>query len=1158
MKNSLRKLLVIMCKFTYYGIILQTFFVGALLAHGGNAQQSQSVKKVFIDLETQKTGLIEVFQLIESNSGLKFFYDRKIIQKQAKFDLNYQNASVYEILLDLSKQTGLRFKQVNMTINVNKNSFNSTNEEDVVIIIQEREVTGTVIDENGEPLPGATILIKGTSQGTVSDASGRFRISAPGNDAVLVFSFIGYTSEEITVGNQAVVDVTLLPDIKALQEVVVIGYGTIRKSDVTGSIATAKGSDIVKTQSFNALEGLKGKAAGVNIFSNTGQPGGEMRVIIRGISTINASANPLYVVDGVVMESIQYLNPNDIESIEVLKDASSAAIYGARGANGVILVTTKRGGNTGPHARISYDGSTSVSTMARYMDVMDAEEWMTTFKQGLENANAWQGKNFTTDLSEIFTDERLFNADGSPKYSTDWQKEASRAALSHNHQLSIQRGHENSSVGAFLNYTDQQGVLHNSYFKRLNGKLTYDDRPTNWLSTGVNLLVNHTWGNRTSDNPYGQGALRTMLEQLPFLPVMLDGVYTQTNDIRTESIYRDKDNPDPENKQGFGPEGVGNPVELLKRIQADQYRTQIFGNAALTFHITKDLDLKTQFGVDYHNNRGANYTPFTPRPLINQSANNGYASANASNIFYWQEETYLTYDKEIGKHYINAVAGVSWQERNYTYFDATDRMFTDDFFGYYNMGAGTDRPSVSNDHDRWAMNSYFIRGVYSYDGKYLATVTSRWDGSSKFGENNKYSLFPSLGLGWMMSNEDFLKDHPVISRLKPHTSFGATGNAEIGTYASLPTIGQSNTIIGNGLRIASYMGRMPNPDLKWERSNQWDIGVELGLFNNRINIEASYYYKYTTDLLLSRPLPRSTGFGSITSNIGEVSNRGVDLLVNAYPVDKRDFQWNSIINLSFNKNRIEKLDKSSSVDPITGKRQILMDGFVGYDMLFREGEELSTFYGYKRAGIYDGNPENWDAETMNIPSTIGEKVTYKERQILGNGLPDWMGSFINTFNYKGLDLTVDLQFSMGADIMQEFFHSTEGRFLTSGIDRLFEEAWHPTLNPDGEAQAIRLANFGQGNNANADDTWVADGAYLRGNLIQLGYTFGQGILQRTGFSALRLYANVNNAFLLTSSDYLGYDPDNSSRLGNNKWGTNRQFFTYPRPRTYSLGLNVTF
>lgn len=1102
----------------------------------------------------------QIVSTIENQSDYVFFYKSSDVDRTMVYDVELENKNIREILDQLIKNTPLTYRISGKYIFIEKKApsvVNKTTDEKAELVQQRKQITGTVTDEQGEPVIGANIIEEGTANGTVTDIDGNFSLMVENVNAIIRISYIGYVEQEIDIAGKSSLSIVLKEDTQTLDELVVVGYGAIRKSDVTGSISTAKGADIIKSQSFNALEGLRGKAAGVNIFSNTGQPGGEMRVIIRGISTINASASPLYVVDGVVMSNFQFLNPNDIESIEVLKDASSAAIYGARGANGVVLVTTKRGGNTGNKAKISYDGSMSISTMSRYMDVMNSSEWMATFKQGLENANAWQGRNFTTDLSQIFTDERLFNADGTPKYDTDWQKEASRTAFSHNHQLSIQRGDKDSSIGAFLNYTDQQGILLNTYFKRLNAKLAYDDKPTKWLSTGVNLMVNHTWGNRTSDNPYGQGALRTMIEMSPFIPVMLDGVYMQTNDVKTNSIYRDQNDPDPEKMQGYSPEGVGNPVELLNRMEANQYRTQIFGNAALTFHLTDNLQLKTQFGIDYHNNRNVNYTPFTPRPLINQSST-GRAEGNNANILYWQEETYLTYDKTFGKHYLNAMAGVSWQERTYTYFSAVGTNFTDDFFGYYNLGRGTDRPSVSNDHDRWAMNSYFLRGVYSYDNKYMATVTSRWDGSSKFGANNKYSFFPSIGLGWMVSNEDFLIDHPVISKLKPHTSFGVTGNSEIGTYASLATIGQSTTIIGDKLMTVSYTSRMPNPDLKWERTNQWDVGVELGLFNNRLNLEASYYYKYTTDLLLSRPLPRSTGFSSITDNIGEVSNRGLDLLINAYPIDTRDFRWNTTFNLSFNKNRVEKLDESSSVDAVTGKRQILLDGFVGYEMLIREGEELSTFYGYKRAGIYDGNPENWDAETMNIPSTIGEKVTYKQREILGNGLPDWMGSFINTFSYKAFDLTVDLQFSLGADIMQEFFHSTEARFLTSGIDRLWQEAWHPTLNPNGKSQAIRLANFGMGNNANADDTWVADGSYLRGNLIQLGYTFTPNMLQRAGISSLRLYGSVNNAFLITSSDYLGYDPDNSSRLGDNKWGTNRQFFTYPRPRTFTFGLNVTF
>lgn len=1019
-----------------------------------------------------------------------------------------------------------------------------------------KEISGTVTDSKGELVISGTVKVKNTTTATITDINGKYKISAPTN-GTLVFSYLGYQTKEVPVSSISgnTLDVVLQEESNMLDELVVVGYGTMRKSDLTGSVSTTKGKDIIKQQSFSALEGLKGKAAGVNIFTNTGQPGGEMRVIIRGISTINASASPLYIVDGVAMQDFNLLNPNDIESIEVLKDASAAAIYGARGANGVIMVTTKRG-NAGKGVHISYDGSVSISSMAKKMDVMNSAEWMAAFKQGLENANAWQGKNFDTDLSKIFTDPRFFTADGTPIYDTDWQDEASRTAISHNHQLSIQRTGEDSSVGAFLNYTDQQGILLNSYYKRINAKLSYDDKPTKWLSTSINLLVNHTWGNRTSDNPYGQGALRTMIEQLPFLPVKYDGVYMQNNDILTTAILNDKNDPN-SGYQNFSPEGVGNPVELLERIKEMSYNTQIFGNAALTFHIMDGLDLKTQLGIDYHNNRANSYVPFTPRPLINQNSE-GYASASTSSTLYWQEETYLTWLKNFNKHHINAMAGMSWQARKYTYFNASDSKFVDDYYGIYNLGSGTNRPSVGSDYDKWAMNSYFLRIAYNYDDTYLATVTARYDGSSKFGENNKYAFFPSIGLGWLASNEAFLRDNKTISKLKLHTSFGVTGNSEIGTYRSLATVSQSNTIIGDQLHLVSYLDNMPNPNLKWEKTAQWDFGFELGLFNNRLNFDISYYYKYTSDLLLNRPVPESTGFSSIMDNIGAVSNQGLDILVTAYPIQTADFQWTSTLNLGFNKNRVEKLDEAATVDPISGKRQITTDGFVGYDMLIREGEPLSSFYGYKRAGIYDGHPENWDPETMNIPSTIGEKVTYKDRQIIGNGLPDWTGSFINTFNYKNFDMTIDFQFTWGADIMQEFYHSTVARFLTNGLDRLYEEAWHPTLNPGGVEQAIRLNNFGQGANNQADDDWVCDGSYLRCNMIQIGYTFDKKLIEKIGLSALRVYANVNNLFLITSSDYLGYDPDNSTRLGDNNWGANRQFFSYPRPRTFTLGLNLTF
>ena len=1017
-----------------------------------------------------------------------------------------------------------------------------------------KSISGTVTDDQGEAVISGTVKVKNGSTGTITDINGKYTLSVPSN-ATLVFSYIGYITQEFKVSElkSNVLNVVLQSDTKALDEVVVVGYGTMRKSDLTGSISTAKGKDMLKAQSFNALDGLKGKVAGVNIFSNTGQPGGESRVIIRGISTINASASPLYVVDGVVMSNFELLNPNDIESIEVLKDASSAAIYGARGANGVIMVTTKRG-NAGKGVHVSYDGSLSIGKMARKIDVMDANEWMSTFKQGLENANEFQGKNFTTDLSQIFTDERLFNADGSPKYNTNWQDEASRTAISHNHQISIQRTGEGSSIGAFINYTDQQGILLNSYFKRINAKLAYDDKPTDWLSTSVNLLVNHTWGNRTSDNPYGQGALRTMIEQLPFLPVKLDGEYTQTNIINTSSILNNQTDPN-SGKQGFSPEGVGNPVELLERMQAMQYRTQIFGNAALTFHLMKGLDLKTQFGIDYHNNRDANYTPFTPRPMINQSSE-GAASANNSNSLYWQEETYLTYVKDINKHHINAMAGMSWQEYNYTKFEASDSKYIDDFYGYYNLGSGTNRPSVGSDYDKWAMNSYFLRFAYTYKDRYSATVTGRVDGSSKFGENNKYAFFPSAGLAWNVIQEDFMQDQNTISNLKLHTSYGLTGNSEIDTYKSLASV-SSGTLLINDVRAPySYISSMANPDLKWEKTGQFDVGFEIGFWQNRLSFDLAYYNKKTTDLLLDCPIPHTTGFTTVYKNIGSVRNQGMDLMISARPVQTQDFNWSSTINLNFNKNKILQLGDNNE--------DIEMNSWVGgSESILRVGENMSSFYGYRRLGVYTEEDFN---NGLCEKNQIGRAKRSSEREIIGKGVPDWTGSMINTLRYKNWDFTLDLQFVAGVQTLQQFYHSTYDRFgQTNGLTNILYDAYNGT-NPNSMQQAIWLFNGGHaGQDTLTDSQWVANGSYLRANLIQLGYTFDSNQLAKTPFSSLRLYLNVNNAFLITAKDFNGYDPESTSQISTSngsvspeQFGQNMAFFSYPRARTFTLGVNVTF
>lgn len=993
---------------------------------------------------------------------------------------------------------------------------------------QGKIISGTITDTQGNTVIGANVMVKGTTSGTTSDIDGNYSLEVTTGN-VLQISYIGYVTKEITIGSLSVINVVIAEDSQNLDEVVVVGYGVQRKSDVTGSISVAKSEDMIKSQSFSALDGLKGKASGVNIFSNSGQPGGGSRVMIRGIGTINSSSNPLYVVDGVVMEDFKYLNPNDIDRIEVLKDASSAAIYGARGANGVIIVTTKRG-KDGEGVQISYNGSVSMGTMASYMDVLDANEFVDATMKGYKNANKWYGKKYSLNKTDYFTDPELFNPDGTPKYNTDWQREATRTTWSHNHQLNIQQGGKTSSMGAFLNYTDQQGLLLNSYMKRLNAKLAYDANPTKWLSAGINLLVNHTWGNEAEEGGGNMDPRRSMIEMVPFFPVKFpNGKWSNSSTI----------------KDNFGFESMANPVHVLNTQERKRYRTQIFGNAALTFHLLPGLDLKTQLGIDAHINKSRDYSP---KDLINISYPNGDATIEDSNVLYWQEETYLTYNAVLGsKHRINAMAGLSWQQREWRKNKTTTSGFADDFFGTDNMGAGTIPGAPSSEYSGWAMNSYFLRGSYTYNDRYMATVTARLDGSSRFGLNNKYAFFPSVGLGWLISNEGFMKEITAIDQLKLHASYGVTGNSEIGTYRSLATV-SSNNVLMNGVRVpSSNTARLANPDLEWEKTNQFDVGFNLNLFKNRLNFDVSYYYKLTTDLLLDRPVPHTSGFSSVIDNIGEISNKGVDFMVNTVNIDHTDFGWTSTLNVNYNKNKIDALgENNEDIEPgpwwVSGSQTIL-----------RVGESVSSFWGYERLGIWGADEAD---EAKAVGQHVGQAKRSKEKKVLGKGIPDFTGSFINNLRYKNFDLTVDFQFVFGVDVLQQYFHSTEDRFgYANGLSSILHEGWTPD-HTNTMVQAVLNAPK-DGFSSEVDSHWVCDGSYLRANLIQLGYTFSPNALKSLKMKGLRAYFSVNNAFVIHAKDFTGYDPEGSSQ-GDNQWGQNMFFFQYPKPRTFTLGINATF
>ncbi|WP_149912447.1 SusC/RagA family TonB-linked outer membrane protein [Sphingobacterium cavernae] len=1007
--------------------------------------------------------------------------------------------------------------------------------------LKQQTVEGTVVDAStGQGISGVTITLKGSTVSTQTDSQGKFSLQARNGD-ILVTNILGFQSEERTVTGTTIT-FRLITEQADIEEVVVVGYGTMRKSDVTGSISVVKGEEMTKAQNFGALDNLRGKAAGVNIFSNSGQPGAYgAKVLIRGNATINASSSPLYVVDGVVMENFHLMNPNDIERIEVLKDASSAAIYGARGANGVILVTTKRGASGGGKS-ISYQGSVGVSSVQRYMNVLNSQQWVDAFMIGLANENKYQAdflKNrdpnwtpWSLDKKDWFNDPNYFDSNGNPLYDTNWQKESSRNGLSHNHQINIQQGDEKSSVGAFLNYTDQQGVIKNMFSKRVSGKLAYDTKAVDWLSSNVNLMVNHSLANFTPEDGGGQDARRTMIEMLPWLPVYEpSGQYTSSTSSTINNVL------------GF--EGMANPVSILELQKRNRYNTQIFGNAALTFHLAEGLDLRTQFGVD---NQRRDYKGYSSVLLNNISKPNGWAEMQYENVFYWQQENYLTYQKTIDKHRVNLMGGLSWQARTSQYSQSRTEGFDDDFYEWNNMGVGRTPSSPNSNTDKWAMNSYFVRGAYTYNDKYSATVTGRYDGSSKFGKNNKYAFFPSAGLAWNVSNEDFMADNITVSNLKVHTSYGRTGNSEIGSYSSTANVSAGTTLLDGGRQPFSWVSSLANPDLRWETSDQFDFGVEIGLFSNRLNFDVSVYNKKTKDLLLQTPIPRSTGYSSVMKNIGSVQNRGVELLINAYPIKNENLTWNTMLNMSYNQNKVLKLgDKDEDI------QRLWWVG--GANQIIRVGENLNSFYGYKREGIY--TQADVDAGQATL-SQVGRPKRSADKYIIGKGTPDWAGSFINTLNYKDFDLTVDLQFVYGVETMQQFYHSTYDRFgITNGLVEILTDAYSES-NPNTRQQAIYLTNSGHaGQDTNVDDAWVVNGSYLRFNLIQLGYTFNSEMLNKLRLGGIRIFASANNPWLITSKDFKGYDPESTSQVGDN-FGQNITFFSYPRAKTFTLGVNVKF
>jgi len=1014
-------------------------------------------------------------------------------------------------------------------------------------------IQGSVTDDKGSPLPGTTVVVKGSAGlGTSTDAEGKFSLTVPTGNETLVVSAIGYVAQELPLGGRTTLTVKLVTDTKALDEVVVVGYGTQRRSDLTGAVGSVKSSEILERPVVNVAQSLQGRVAGVNVSVNSGQPGGNPNIRIRGYSSISASNTPLYVVDGVFWEQgIATLNPADIESMEVLKDASATAIYGAQASAGVILITTKRGKKGG---QVSYDNYVSVSKIARKLDVLNAREFMAAEDLAFQNVQkfdpvGWaKGSYAARDpaikrraLANPNDPKRLFDEQLNPLYDVDWQKETTQTAVSQSHNLSFSGGGDQTTYGLFLNYTDADGTIRNTFQKRYSGRLVVDNQVKSWLKVGATLNYSNIEDRIGNNNVGGNNIPRMMIEMIPIVPIQYpDGSYGKRQD------YPDM-------------EGGDNPVALT-REDVQTTRNQVFaGNAFANITIMPGLEFRTVFGANTSSQLNPNFSSNLVQLRAGTQNIAGVLAVDRKNI---QWQNYVTYNKTFAEvHSLNVVAGTDM--RRYRYFDtyAENRSIADNSYLYYNLGAGATPSVPTSSYDARQNMSFFGRANYGFMERYLLTTTLRADGASNFGPGKKWGYFPSAALAWRVSQESFLADNSTISDLKLRFGYGLTGNSNFRSYQSQALLG-TNSYIFNGVRVGgTTINTLSNEDLLWEKAKQFDLGVNLNLWKNRVNFEADVYQRTTTDLILGAPVPRSSGFGSITKNIGSIRNRGLELGLNTVNVDGQDFTWSTTFNISFLKNEVLKLGEAGD-DIFPGPN------FLNETNVLRIGQPVGAFFGLERQGTWSTEEADEAARYSRLPGDLKFKdqnddgqINDKDRVVLGKGIATGFGTFSNTFRYRNLDLIVDLQFSYGNDVMNLTHHSALDRTgQANSFTRAVTDAWTPENQNTNIAQVRPTYLAINGYQSRIDSYKVEDGSFIRGRNLVLGYTFPTSMLESIKLSRLRLYVSAQNFFL--STKYTGYDPETSTydatTDARNTFAQGIQFFDYPKARTLTAGLNVSF
>ena len=989
-------------------------------------------------------------------------------------------------------------------------------------------LSGTVSDQGNMPIPGVNVIKVGTTTGAATDFDGNYSIEVANGD-VIKFSYIGYVSQSVTISGQQPLNVTLAEDAAQLDEVVVVGYGARKKSDVTGSVSSVKADELTAFPVLEAAQALQGRAAGVVVQSNNGgEPGAPISINIRGNTSINASSDPLVVVDGFVGANMP--QAGDIESLQVLKDASATAIYGSRGSNGVILVTTKKGRSG--KLNVELNTTYSVQNTSNKIDLLNASDFADYQNQIRSN----QGNTTPYLLGD---------------YDTDWQDLIYRSGNTQNHQLSFSGGSDKVNYYASGTYFTQDGILVNSGYERASFLSNLDAQVTDKLKIGLNLtggLSKKAGVSTQSDGSVTVGGDDVVSLAMRFAPDK--GIY---NDDGSYSVNDQIGDP------------VDNPWAVATQRDDDTEIENFRANFYANYEIIEGLTFKTTFGISNENEFRGVYLPRTLQ-ITAGGTTQGRAIITEDKTKSVLSENYLTYNREIGKGNLTLLAGYSYQKTTDKGFFSEGTGTISDSFSYYglwtatNLLNGTDGNIYVNETE---IQSQFGRVNYDYDDKYLLTATVRRDGASNFAENEKYAIFPSGALGWKISNEDFLKDNETISNLKLRASYGVTGNPSIAPYQSLASLA-SLYASSNQQTVPAVTPNQPsNPDLKWESSYQSNFGVDLGLYNNAVSLSLDYYNIDTKDIIMvDRGLPDYLGFynDQILTNVGEVNNEGIEISLNTRNITKEDFSWTTDFVFSKNKNKVVKL--INGVDYFRSGAPSYFS--LNNNSILREGEEVGLFYGLDYAGVYQGGALPAGTATLSdgvagdpLFRDINDSgdITNDDRKIIGNPNPDFTWGITNTFKYKNLDLNIFFQGSQGGEI----FNMTNVQLHNGDSNTTYDyynDAWTPT-NTNTDTPRV-------GNNSwrEISSRFVEDGSYVRLKNIALGYTFESTLIEKLGIENLRLSLSAQN--LLTFTKYSGLDPEVNyfGASGDNNTSSNTvrgfDFGNYPTVRSVSFSLNAKF